>query len=212
VGARKNLELAITAAKLIGKPANTEWGKVKEKMYVPYSVLGEYYPEYEGARAWERHIGHVTPLMNYPFEFPVTEGAKRNTLENAFKSILSTGGGAYLLPTIYPLVAAELGDQKLVDQTHTHSFEPFLKPPFNVLNEGTRGESVNFITGTGFLQQFVYGYTGLRLSEEGVSARFKPILPSTIKKLLVRNAIIRGSKYDLIVEGGKLDRIPKLCQ
>lgn len=208
IGARKTLELAIRASELTGKRPNPDWRKVADKMYIVYNAEGQYYPEYEGAPAWERHVGHVTPLMNYPFEYPTTAQAKRNTLENALKSITSTGGGAYLLPTIYPVVAAEVGDRAIIDDCLVRSYKPYLKPPFNVLNEGTRGESINFVTGAGFLQQFVFGYTGLRLSEEGVAPKFTPVLPSGIKKLVIRNATIRGKRYDLTVEGNTLRRTP----
>ena len=114
-----------------------------------------------------------------------------------------------MLPGIYPVVAAELGDRAIVDDCLNRSYKPYMKPPFNALNEGPRGESINFITGTGFLQQFLYGYTGFRLSEaEGVAERYKPILPSSIRKLILKNITIRGRKYDVVVEGGKVKRTP----
>ena len=205
VGAWRTLDFAIIVSKMLGKPVTPEWAKVKDKMYIVYNAEGQYYPEFEGAPAWKQNIGHVTPLMNFPFEYPAAPRAKRNTLENALKSITSTGGGAFLLPTIYPMVAAETGDQALVDDCLSRSYKPYMKPPFNVINEGPRGESVNFLTGTGLLQQFVYGYTGLRLTpDKGVSEKFKPMLPAQIKKLTVRNATIRGKKYDLVVEGNSL--------
>jgi trehalose/maltose hydrolase-like predicted phosphorylase len=204
VGARKTLELAMAASKLLGKPENPDWRGVRDKMYVLYDAEGQFFPEYEGAPAWRRNVGHVTTLIDYPFEYPMTLEAKRNTLENALKSITSTGGGAFLLPTLYPVVAAEIGDQAVIDDCLRRSYGPYLKPPFDVLNEGTRGESVNFLTGTGLLQQFIYGYTGLRLSEEGVTEKFKPVLPSSIKKLTLRNITIRGKKFDAVVEGSTL--------
>jgi hypothetical protein len=145
--------------------------------------------------------------MFYPYEYASSERAKRNTLANALKSNAATGGGAYLLPGIYPVVAAELGDKAMVDDCLNRSYKPYMKPPFNVLNEGTRGESINFLTGTGFLQQFLYGYTGFRLSEaEGVAERYKPILPSSIDKLTLKNITIRGKKYNVVVEGGTVKR------
>ena len=134
--------------------------------------------------------------------------ANKNTLENALKSITSTGGGAFLLPTLYPMAAVETSDQMLVDDCLVRSYKPYMKPPFNAINEGPRGESVNFLTGAGLLQQFVYGYTGLRLSEEdGVTPKYKPMLPTEIKKLTLRNVTIRGRKFDLVVDGNVLKQI-----
>ena len=208
VGAITTLRLAIHSSNLLGKAVNPEWQTTADKMYVVYNSAGQYFPEFEGAPAWERHVGHVTPLMNYPYERPMSDTAKKNTLENALKSITSTGGGAFLLPTLYPMVAAELGDQGLVDDCLVRSYKPYMKPPFNVINEGPRGESVNFLTGAGLLQQFVYGYTGLRLSEEGgVTRKYKPMLPRAIKRLTLKNVTIRGRKVDLVVEGTTLKGI-----
>jgi trehalose/maltose hydrolase-like predicted phosphorylase len=208
VGAITTLRLAIRSSNLLGKPVNSEWQTTAGKMYVPYNSADQYFPEFEGAPAWERHVGHVTPLISYPYEYAMSDAAKRNTLENALKSITSTGGGAFLLPTLYPMVAAELGDQALVDDCLFRSYKPYMKPPFNVINEGPRGESVNFLTGAGLLQQFVYAYTGLRLSEdEGVTPKYKPMLPTSIKKMTLKNVTIRGRKFDLVVEGNTLKRI-----
>jgi hypothetical protein len=35
------------------------------------------------------------------------------------------------------------------------------------------------LTGGGFLQQVIFGYTGLRLGERGLEPGFPPLLPST---------------------------------
>jgi len=115
-----------------------------------------------------------------------------------------------MAPALYPMVAAEVGDQALIDDCLVRSYTPYLRPPFNAINEGARprGENVSFVTGTGLLQQFVYGYTGLRLSEEeGVSRKYKPMLPTPIKKLTLKNVTIRGRTFDLVVEGNTLKRI-----
>jgi len=212
VGARRNLELAIAASKLLGKPENPEWTKVHRKMFIPFDPKLDFYPEYEGAPPWKGGIGHVTPLIIYPFEFPATVQAKRNTLEYALKSNTDIKGGAFLLPTIYPIVAAETGEQALVDDAFRRSYKSYLRPPFNVLNETDerlQHESVNFITGTGWLQPFLYGFTGLRLAEDGLVARYRPILPSGISKLRLKNLTVRGRKFDIVVEGGNLSRVEK---
>jgi hypothetical protein len=46
------------------------------------------------------------------------------------------------------------------------------------------------------------------LSEaDGVTQKYEPILPSSIRKLTLRNITIRGKKYDVVVEGGTLKRM-----
>jgi trehalose/maltose hydrolase-like predicted phosphorylase len=208
-GAQCNLEFAVAASKLLGKPVNPAWEKMIGKIYIPYDAAKHFHPEFEGAPAWRGGIGHVVPLLSYPFNWPMSEQARRNDLENALKSIDTQGGGADLLPAIYPIVAAELGDAALVERGLAGSYRPYLKPPFQVLNEGPSGESVNFLTGAGFLQQFIYGYTGLRWTGQGLTEKFKPILPARVKKLAIKNLSSRGKRFDITVEGGRVTRIEK---
>jgi hypothetical protein len=74
--------------------------------------------------------------------------------------------------------------------------------PNKTLGPARVAHSASFLTGAGgFLQQFIYRYTGLRLTENGVAPKFKPILPSSIRKLTVHNVHSRGKRYDVIVEG-----------
>lgn len=90
------------------------------------------------------------------------------------------------------------------------TYEPFLKPPFNVLSETPRNVSVNFITGAGgFLQQVVYGYSGLRLREEGLVRGFKPVLPHGITRIVLHNFSVRGQTYDIEVNPDSVVFHPK---
>ena len=57
-----------------------------------------------------------------------------------------------------------------------------------MLSETPTNNAVNFLTGAGgFLQQVIYGYTGLRFGEQGVEPAFPPVLPSRVSRLTLRN-------------------------
>ena len=48
-----------------------------------------------------------------------------------------------------------------------------------MLSETPTNDAVDFVTGAGgFLQQVIFGYTGLRLGERGLEPAFPPVLPS----------------------------------
>jgi hypothetical protein len=86
----------------------------------------------------------------------------------------------------------------------------YLRPPFNVLAETHTNNSVNFITGAGsFLQQVIFGYTGLRLTEEGLIEKYQPMLPENVKKLTLKNFTVDNKKCDIIVENNKLTKTTK---
>lgn len=102
--------------------------------------------------------------------------------------------------TLYAVVAAELGDRALVDSLLPWSYPGYLRPPFHVLAETPNNDAVNFVTGAGgFLQQIIFGYTGLRIGEEGLRPVFRPILPSRITRIVLRNFSARGARYDVLV-------------
>ena len=69
---------------------------------------------------------------------------------------------------------------------------------------------MNFVTGAGaFLQQVIFGYTGLRIGENGLEARFAPMLPSGVRRLVLRNVSVRGRHHDIVVEDGRLELVTK---
>jgi trehalose/maltose hydrolase-like predicted phosphorylase len=205
--AKRNLEIATAASKLLRQTGNPLWARTAAKLYVPYDSAGGYHPTYEGAPDSTR--GSVSPLLSYPLEIPMSERAKRTDLAHALQQFAKRGGGAMMTTTLYPVIAAELGERSVVDTLPLHTYQPHLRGPFMVLAETPRNNAVNFLTGAGgFLQQVIYGYTGLRLQESGLTPKFKPLLPSRIKRLVLRNIQIRGKRYDVVVQGGETRLLP----
>lgn len=206
--ARKNLEIAVAASKLLGVDPNPTWEKMISKIYIPYDPQNEYHPTYENAPPAAR--GSVAPLLSYPLELTMSAPAKRHNLENAVRLLAERGSGAMMTVTFYPIIAAELGDARLFNDLIPQSYQNYLRPPFNVLAETPTNNSTNFITGAGgFLQQVIFGYTGLRFSERGLSQRFEPLLPASAKKLILKNFSLQGQKYDIVVEKKKVRFIAK---
>jgi hypothetical protein len=206
--ARRNLEVAVAASRRLGRSPDPRWARLALGLFIPYDSAGEFHPTYQGAPPETR--GSVVPLLAYPLALPMSERAKRNDLEAAVQQLLRKGSGAMMTVTLYPIVAAEVGDRALVDTLLPLSYRDHLRPPFDVLAETPRNDAVNFLTGAGgMLQQVVYGYTGLRLSEEGLVSAFRPALPSRIHRLLLRNLSVRGRKYDVVVEHDTTHLVPK---
>jgi trehalose/maltose hydrolase-like predicted phosphorylase len=194
--AKKNLELAITASQILEISPNAEWKKVADRMFIPYNEAGSYHPTYENAPDDSR--GSVVPLLSFPLQIPMSEQAKRNNLLPAAKRLENEGSGAMMGVTLLTVVAAELGDRKLFEELFPISYKGYLRPPFNALAETPRNDGTNFITGAGgFLQQLIYGFTGLRLNEDGLTKKFSPMLPASIKKLRLKNFTVRNKTFDM---------------
>ncbi len=198
--ARENLEFAVLASRRLGRAPDPLWSRVAQWLYIPFDSAGQYHPTYEGAPPETR--GSVVPLLAYPLALPMSERAKRNDLDAAIGLLLKHGSGAMMTTTLYPAIAAELGDRTLVDTLLPLSYRDHLRPPFDALAETPTNQAVHFLTGAGgFLQQIVFGWSGLRLGDEGLRPAFRPTLPSRITRLVLRNVASRGRRYDVVVEG-----------
>jgi trehalose/maltose hydrolase-like predicted phosphorylase len=206
--ARKSLEIAVSASGRLGRPVDPRWAEVAAKLHLPYDSASEYYRTYEGAP--DSTLGAVTPLLSYPLGVPMSDRAKRAQLRQAVRRLLAEGPGAMMGSTLLSVDAAELGDRALLDSLLPHSYQGHLRGPFLMLSETPTNDAVNFVTGAGgFLQQVIYGYTGLRLGESGLEPAFPPLLPSRITRLVLRNVSHRGKRYDVVVDAGGRRIVPR---
>ncbi len=178
--AATNLRIAVAAARTLGREPDPEWEKVRSNLYVP---------------------SEPTLLFAYPLELPLTLEQKRSILTKALQDFQRRRFGVMMGITFNPIVATEIGDIALIDQLLPFTYQQYLRPPFNILTETADSVNVNFLTGAGgFLQQFLYGYSGLRWREDGLRQVYKPLLPSHIKKLKLKNVTIHGKRSDIVVE------------
>jgi protein-glucosylgalactosylhydroxylysine glucosidase len=206
--ARKNLEIAVAASTRIGAQPDPRWAEVAAKLHMPYDSASEFYRTYEGAP--DSTLGAVTPLLSYPLGVPMSERAKRSQLEQAVRRLLAEGGGAMMGNTLLAVDAAELGDRALLDSLLPHSYQPHLRGPFLMLSETPKNDAVNFVTGAGgFLQQVIFGYTGLRITDGGLEPAFEPMLPTTVTRLVLRNVYSRGKRYDIVVDSTGRRIVPR---
>src|SRR5436853_5442923 len=198
--ARQNLEFAVRASRRLGRTPDPRWSRVAARLTIPFDSAGQYHPTYEGAAPEKR--GSVVPLLAYPLGLPMSERTKRNDLEAAIGLLLKEGSGAMMTTSLYPAIAAELGDRALVDTLLPLSYRDHVRPPFDALAETPTNQAVHFLTGAGaFLQQVVFGWSGLRLGREGLRPAFRPVLPTRIRRLTVRHVSVRGRMVGLVVEG-----------
>jgi trehalose/maltose hydrolase-like predicted phosphorylase len=205
--ARKNLEIAAAASVRLGRRPDPRWAEVGGKLHMPYDSASEFYRTYAGAP--DSTLGAVTPLLSYPLGVPMSDRAKRTQLHQAVRRLLKDGPGAMMGSTLLSVDAAELGDRALLDSLLPHSYSGWLKGPFLMLSETPTNDAVNFVTGAGgFLQQVMYGWTGLRLGPTGLEPTFEPLLPSTVKRLVLRNVFSRGRRYDVIVDSSGRRIVP----
>jgi trehalose/maltose hydrolase-like predicted phosphorylase len=206
--ARKTLEIASLASRRLGQVADPKWAEIARKLHLPFDSASGFYRTYEGAP--DSTLGDVTPLLAYPLGLPMSASAKRAHLDQAVKQLLTGGEGAMMGSTLLSVGAAELGDRAMMDSLLPRSYREHLKGPFLMLSETPTNDAVDFVTGAGgFLQQVMYGYTGLRFGQKGVVPEFAPILPSSVSRLVLRNVYLGGKRCDVVVDSRGRKIIPR---
>jgi protein-glucosylgalactosylhydroxylysine glucosidase len=205
--ARKNLEIAAAASARLGLPADPRWREVATKLNMPIDSATGAWRTYEGAP--DSTLGVITPLLSYPLGVQMSDEAKRTHLEQAVRRLDDEAAGAMMGITLLSVDAAELGDRRLVDSLLPFSYQGHLRGPFLMLSETPTNNAVNFLTGAGgFLQQVIFGYTGLRLGDRGLEPAFPAVLPSRVSRLLIRNLHVRGRRYDVAVDSAGRRLLP----
>jgi protein-glucosylgalactosylhydroxylysine glucosidase len=180
--AKKNLELAIAAARELHTEPHPKWHEVAQKMYVPRS---------DSALLW------------FPLDRSYSTPQTLQAIRAFLPEIERHRTGAMMGVEFYPILAAELGDRSLIGRLLDTLSTPYLRPPFQVIAETPDNQNTNFITGAGaFLQEFVFGYTGLRLGQSGLERKFHPALPPGIDKLTLKNITVRGKRETLMFDSG----------
>jgi trehalose/maltose hydrolase-like predicted phosphorylase len=208
--AKRNLEIAVAASMRLGVRADPRWSAVAAKLHMPFDSATQSFRTYEGAP--DSTLGEVTPMLSYPLNVPMSDQVKRAHLDQAIARLSDEAGGAMMGITLLSVDAAELRDSALVDRLLPYSYETHLQGPFLMLSETPTNHAVNFLTGAGgFLQQLIFGYTGLRLADEGLVPRFAPVLPRHITRLVLRAIHVRGKRYDVIVDANGRRIVPHVA-
>ena len=193
------LRIAARAAALTGQPAAERWAQVADGLTVlePMALDGlpAVRPEFAGY-AGQQVKQADTVLLTYPWEFPQPVEVDRSNL-NYYTPRYDLDGPA-MTDSVSSIIAAQLGDDCSAWTYTLRSLEPFVTAPFEQFTEARSGEGVfTFLTGKGgFLQEFLYGYTGLRWREDRL--RLDPMLPPQLSAgLRVRGLSWQGRVLDL---------------
>ena len=82
------------------------------------------------------------------------------------------------------------------DQFLVRSAAPFERGPFDQFAETRSGGAFTFLTGMGgFLQEFLYGFTGLRWDTNSV--KLDPTLPAQMAGLTISGLAWQGRHFDI---------------
>jgi trehalose/maltose hydrolase-like predicted phosphorylase len=193
-GARATLQIATRAARLLGTSAPGAWARIANGLAVP--VTGGIHSEFAGYHDQLVKQADVT-LLPYQWRFPMSAKVEQADLD--FYVPRTDPGGPSMDDAVSSINTAAVGTPGCASFVFTQrSYEPFIRDPFDQFSETKTGGAFTFMTGIGgFLQEFIYGYSGLRFNDGSVS--LAPSLNGQLRGVTLRDLHWRGRTFTLSI-------------
>ncbi len=202
--ARKALDIAVAAAQKVGAVPDPQWAAIASHMYIPFSEKEQRHLDFDASVPHDKvtWMGSSLSWLAYPnLDLPMSPQVRRNDFEFQLQELKVHGNDPNeMMMVMLAVHAAELGQGDVAGEWIDRNLVGFLKAPFNVRSE-TAANNAGYIlaTSAGFVQSFVYGLTGLRINDEGLSQTYAPVLPAKWKSLTLKNVAFRGQHFDVVV-------------
>ena len=165
---------------------------------MPTAVTGgtRIHPEYSGYGGQLVKQADVT-LLQYPWQFPMSRSVAQNDIN--YYVPRTDPGGPSMSDAVNEIDSLTLGTPGCSAYVYTQrSYEPFIRDVFHQFSETRTGGAFTFMTGIGgFLQEFLYGYSGLRWDAGDV--RLAPSLNRQITGVVLHNLTWRGRTFQVSV-------------
>lgn len=177
VAAKTVLADATSAARAVGQDAPPRWATIARGLAVPFDPALGVHPEFARYHGQLVKQADVT-LVQYPWAQPMSRRAALADLD--YYVPRSDPGGPSMTDAVSMIDSAAIGVPGCSSYVFTRrSFEPFIRDVFDQFSETREGGAFTFMTGIGgFLQEFLYGYSGLRWEARAV--RLDPSLAAQI--------------------------------
>jgi protein-glucosylgalactosylhydroxylysine glucosidase len=211
VSAQKVLDVAAKAAAIVGARADPHWAEVGAKLYIPFSETEQRHLDFDASMPREPLEGSTLDLLMYPsLDLPMTAQIRRNDFDYTMISVKEghhQPHGMSLAPA--SIAAAAAGDtDSAVVWLQSNFTTGLIKPPFNVRTETANNNTGYFVTSSGgFVQNLLYGFSGLRIEEKGLIESYAPVLPPEWKFMTLKNITFRGQHYDVTIDRDASGRV-----
>jgi trehalose/maltose hydrolase-like predicted phosphorylase len=194
VAARTTLRDAITAAHRTGHSVPANWTTIAKGLQVP--VAHGINPEFSGYQNQLVKQADVT-LLSYPWNFRSSPAVERADL--AFYVPRTDPGGPSMDDAVSSIESNQLSPATCQAYVYTErSYQPYILDVFHQFSETRTGGAFTFMTGIGgFLQEFLYGYSGLRW--EGSSVHLAPGLSGPLTSVTLHDLQWHGRTFTLSI-------------
>src|SRR5450631_121491 len=209
--AQKALAIATTVAGLVGERPEPRWAEVASKLFIPFSVAEQRHLDFDPSVPRDPAEGSTLGLLMYPsLDEPMTAQVRRNDYDYtmiAVKEGKREPHGMGAAPA--SIAAATVGDaESAIAWLQSNFTSDLIKPPFNVRTETPTNNTGYFVTASGgYLQNLIYGFSGLRIEEMGLVAAYPPVLPPEWRSLTLKHLSFRGQNYDIVIDRDRDGRV-----
>jgi trehalose/maltose hydrolase-like predicted phosphorylase len=203
--AAKALRIATKAAALVGAKPDPAWATIAAKMYIPFDDKAQRHYDFDPSVPHDKVTwwGSSLIFLMYPnLDMPMSPEVRRNDFDFQLQALKTHGDNPNEMMMVMMTVgAAEVGEAKAVGYWIHRNLEGFLQPPFNVRTEtATNNAGYLLATSAGFVQNFLYGLSGLRIDGKGLEQAYAPILPPDWKSVTLKDVSFRGRHYDITID------------
>jgi trehalose/maltose hydrolase-like predicted phosphorylase len=195
IAASRNLEIALQAAEILGKDPQDSWSELAGNFAIlmdDENGVDLEYADYDGRTIKQADV----VMLTYPWQHEQDDELTAANLDY-YEAKVDEEASPSMTDAMHAIVAAELGR---ADDAFTYtgrSVDGFLRGDFcQYTEERGGGHAFTFLTGAGgFLQEFLYGYSGLRWGADGIT--LDPILPDDLEEITLTGLHYCGTRFDL---------------
>jgi len=196
VVAKETLQNAATAGQVLGYKVPAAWLRIASGIVLPTnSALGAQ-PEFDGYQGQLVKQADVT-LLAYPWDYPLTPSVEQGDLN--YYVLRTDPQGPSMSDSVASIDSAALNTPGCSSYVFTQrSIEPFIRDYFDQFSETRSGGAFTFMTGIGgFLQEFLYGYSGLRWNATAV--QLDPSLTGQLSGIVLHDLSWHGRRFTVAI-------------
>lgn len=201
---QKALRVAVAAAAVVGQTPDPQWEQIAQKMYIPFSEKEQRHLDFDETVPHDKKtwMGSSLSWLSYPpLDLAMSSKVRQNDFNFAEKSLTELTPDSNhindMLPTMLSIEAAELGNG-----AEAYKWLKFsnVKPPFNMRSETAENNNLYMLSiSSGFLENFLYGFTGFRFTDQGLTPVYAPVLPPGWNSLTITDVKLRGRQVDFVL-------------
>ncbi len=187
---------AVQAARIVGAKAPEAWSRIASGLLILSDTALDVSPEFAGYDAQLIKQADAT-LLEYPLGFAIPASVAQKNVD--YYAPRTDPAGPSMSDSINSIDTSQSGTAGCASYVFTlRSVQPFVRDVFDQFSETRTGGVLTFMTGIGgFLQEFLYGYSGLRWDTDGV--RVSPSLTGQLGGVVLHDLSWQGRRFTVAI-------------